>query len=165
MVGALARMNLAKDRLHPKTRDMLGETLNILPSTDIFRNNLAQAIEILHSIDDSIYILTNKKFEPEPAIKPVYKDSVGIGVIEAPRGTLYHKVHVGADGMVKEGEIIVPTGQNQINIEEDIHRLVEELVPNMEKEKIAFEIEKLIRAYDPCMSCASHFLKVNWIKS
>ncbi|OGD25217.1 hypothetical protein A2819_02490 [Candidatus Azambacteria bacterium RIFCSPHIGHO2_01_FULL_40_24] len=162
MVGSLARMNLAKDKLHPKTRETLGETLNIFPLTDIFKNNLAQAIEILHSVDDSIDILTNKKFEPEPVAKPLYKDSIGIGVIEAPRGTLYHKVHVGADGMVKEGEIIVPTGQNQINIEEDIYRLVEELVPNMEKEKIVFEIEKLIRAYDPCMSCASHFLKINW---
>jgi len=165
MVGALARMNLAKDRLHPKTKETLGLTLDIFPSTDIFHNNLAQAIEILDSINDSIDILSNKKFEPEPVTKPVYKEAIGIGVIEAPRGTLYHKVRVGADGMVKEGEIIVPTGQNQINIEEDIHRLVEELVPNMEKEKIAFEIEKLIRAYDPCMSCASHFLKVNWKKS
>ncbi len=165
MVGALARMNLAKDRLHPRTKETLGGILNVFPSTDIFQNNLAQAIEILHSIDDAIDILTNKTFAPEPIAKPIYKDAIGIGVIEAPRGTLYHKVHVGADGVVKEGEIIVPTGQNQINIEEDIYRLVEELAPNMEKEKIAFEIEKLIRAYDPCMSCASHFLKVNWKES
>lgn len=162
MVGALARMNLAKDRLHPQTKKTLGETLNIFPSTDIFQNNLAQAIEILHSVDESIDILNNVSFLPEAVTKPVYKESIGIGVIEAPRGTLYHKVHVGDDGTIKEGEIIVPTGQNQINIEEDIRRLVEELVPNMEKEKISFEIEKLIRAYDPCMSCASHFLKVNW---
>ena len=165
MVGALARMNLAKDRLHSKTKETLGEILNIFPSTDIFHNNLAQAIEILHSIDDSVDVLSNKKFEPEPITKPVYKEAIGIGVIEAPRGTLYHKIHVGADGIVKEGEIIVPTGQNQINIEEDISRLVEDLVLKMDKDKIAFEIEKLIRAYDPCMSCASHFLKVNWKKS
>lgn len=165
MVGSLARMNLAKDRLHPKTKEALSETLNIFPSTDIFHNNLAQAIEILHSIDDAIDILTNKTFTPEPVAKPVYKEAVGIGVIEAPRGTLYHKIRVGADGMVKEGEIIVPTGQNQINIEEDISRLVEDLVLKMDKDKIAFEVEKLIRAYDPCMSCASHFLKVNWKKS
>jgi len=165
MVGALARMNLAKDRLNSKTKETLAGILNIFPSTDIFHNNLAQAIEILNSIDDSIDILTNKIFAPEPLIKPIYKESVGIGVVEAPRGTLYHKIHVGDGGLIKEGEIIVPTGQNQINIEEDIFRLVEELVPNMPQEKIAFEIEKLIRAYDPCMSCAAHFLKLNWIES
>ncbi|MFH1129648.1 MAG: nickel-dependent hydrogenase large subunit, partial [Patescibacteria group bacterium] len=96
---------------------------------------------------------------------PVYKEAIGIGVVEAPRGTLYHKVYVGSDGLIKEGEIIVPTGQNQINIEEDIFQLVEQLIPSVPQEKIAFEIEKLIRAYDPCMSCAAHFLKINWIKS
>jgi coenzyme F420-reducing hydrogenase alpha subunit len=162
MVGALARMNLAKELLHPQTKKNLGKILNIFPSTDIFNNNLAQAIEILHSIDDSIEILSKNKFKPEEIIKKPYREAIGIGVIEAPRGTLYHKVALDANGIIKEGEIVIPTGQNQINIEEDIYRLVEELLPKMPKEKIGFEIEKLIRAYDPCMSCASHFLKVSW---
>ena len=162
MVGSLARLNLAKDKLHPRTKETLGATLDLFPSTDIYLNNLAQAIEILHSIDDTIEIFRAHEFAPEPVIKVPYKESVGIGVIEAPRGTLYHKVHVGADGVVKDGEIVVPTGQNQINIEEDIFRLVQELIPETPKDKIAFEVEKLIRAYDPCMSCAAHFLKVDW---
>jgi len=175
MVGALARVNLAKDKLHPKTRQSLGETLDLFPSTDIFHNNLAQAIEILHSVDESIDILTNNKFTPEPVIKSEMKNSngnVGIGVIEAPRGTLYHKIVLGDDGKVSEGEVVVPTGQNQVNIEKDVATLVNELLrkpefsdgSNSAKEKIAFEIEKLIRAYDPCMSCASHFLKIDWQK-
>ena len=171
MVGALARVNLAKDKLHPKTRDSLGDTLALFPSTDIFHNNLAQAIEILHSVDESIDILTNNKFATEPVIKAEAKDgAVGVGVIEAPRGTLYHKVVLGADGKVSEGEVVVPTGQNQVNIEKDVATLVNGLLEKPEysdgsdsaKEKIAFEIEKLIRAYDPCMSCASHFLKIDW---
>ena len=157
MVGALARMNLAKERLHNETKESLKETLDLFPSTDIYYNNLAQAIEILHSVDDTIEILENNEFKKEPLIKKPYKDGVGIGVVEAPRGTLYHKVEVGVDGIVKSGEIVVPTGQNQINIEEDIWRLVDELIPETPKEKIEYEIEKLIRAYDPCMSCAAHF--------
>ena len=88
-----------------------------------------------------------------------------VGVVEAPRGTLYHKVQLGADGLIREGEIVVPTGQNQINIEEDVGRLVEELLPRTPKETIVFEVEKLIRAYDPCMSCATHFLQVAWHES
>lgn len=164
MVGSLARINLAKDRLHPRTKESLGALLDMFPSTDIYHNNLAQAIEILHSIDDSIEILSTTTFTPEPVIKATPKDGIGIGVIEAPRGTLYHKVHINDKGIVIEGEVIVPTGQNQVNIEEDIWQLVEELLAkDTPKDKIGFEIEKLIRAYDPCMSCASHFLKVNWV--
>jgi coenzyme F420-reducing hydrogenase alpha subunit len=164
LVGALARMNLAKDKLRPDTRAAAKDALALFPSTDVFRNNLAQAIEILHSIDESVEILKNQIFSPEPVVKSAYRDAVGIGVVEAPRGTLYHKITLGADGIVKEGEVIVPTGQNQINIEQDIGRLVQELLPDAPKEKIESEIEKLIRAYDPCMSCAAHFLKVRWTK-
>uniref|UniRef100_A0A831Z151 Ni/Fe hydrogenase subunit alpha n=1 Tax=candidate division WWE3 bacterium TaxID=2053526 RepID=A0A831Z151_UNCKA len=165
MVGSLARMNLAKDKLHPRTKETLGKTLDLFPSTDIYRNNLAQAVEILHSLDDAVEILSTQNFSPEPIVKGTPREAVGIGVIEAPRGTLYHKYHLHPDGNVIEGEIVVPTGQNQINIEEDIYRLVQDLLPDTPKEKIAFEIEKLIRAYDPCMSCAAHFLKVDWQES
>jgi coenzyme F420-reducing hydrogenase alpha subunit len=162
MVGALARMNLAKDRLHPKTRASLDTTLAKFPSTDIFHNNLAQAVEILHSLDHAVEILTSRAFAPEPVVKKAYRNATGIGVIEAPRGTLYHKVTIDDTGTVVEGDIVVPTGQNQVNIEEDIYTLVNGLLPDTTKGKIEFEIEKLIRAYDPCMSCAAHFLKVDW---
>ena len=162
MVGALARLNLAKDLLHPRTKDSAKSALAIFPSTNIYHNNLAQAVEILRSIDDSIEILSSHEFVAEPIISKPPREAVGIGVVEAPRGTLYHKVELGSDGIVKRGEVIVPTGQNQINMEEDITRLVEDLLPAKSKEEIQFEIEKLIRAYDPCISCAAHFLKVKW---
>ena len=162
LVGALPRVNFNKDLLHPRTKADAASYLSLFPSQNIHHNNLAQAIEILHAVDDSIEILSHTKFNPEPIIKKPYKTSVGIGVIEAPRGTLYHKVELGADGVVTGGEIVVPTGQNQINIEEDIYTLVNSLLPKASKDEIADEIEKLIRAYDPCMSCASHFLKVDW---
>src|SRR3989338_1109520 len=166
MVGSLARINLAQDKLHPKTKESLKDVLKLFPSTDIFFNNLAQAIETLHSVDEAIDMLTNNKFVKEPLIKKPNRDAVGVGVIEAPRGTLYHKVHLMPDGNIKEGEVIVPTGQNQMNIERDIATLVDGiLIADTPKEKIELEIEKLIRAYDPCMSCASHFLKVKWDKA
>ena len=164
LVGSLARINIAKENLHPKTKESAAEALSLFPSTDIFHNNLAQAIEILHSIDESLDLLKNNEFVPEPVIKKPSRDAIGIGIVEAPRGTLYHKVVLGADGIIKEGEVIVPTGQNQINIEEDIGRLVEKLLAEgLAEDKIPMEIEKLIRAYDPCMSCGAHFLKVNWV--
>lgn len=162
MVGALARINLAKEFLNPRTKETAKSALAIFPSTNIFHNNLAQAIEILHSLDDAVEILSTYEFKPEPVITKPAQEGVGVGVIEAPRGTLYHKVEVGKDGIVKRGEVIVPTGQNQINIEEDIIKLVEKLLATKSKEEIQFEIEKLIRAYDPCLSCAAHFLKIKW---
>ena len=109
-------------------------------------------------------MLKNNTFVPEPIIKKPAREAVGVGVVEAPRGTLYHKVVLGADGIIREGEVIVPTGQNQINIEEGIGKLVEKLLAEgMTEDKIPMEIEKLIRAFDPCMSCGAHFLKVSWI--
>ena len=162
MIGALARLNLAKDLLHTNTKNDAKDALALFPSNDVFYNNIAQAIEILHALDDALDILRGATFVPEPIIKKPYREAVGIGVIEAPRGTLYHKVAVDAKGIVTAGEIVVPTGQNQINIEKDIRELVQDLLPDTPKEEIVHEIEKLIRAYDPCMSCASHFLKVQW---
>lgn len=162
MVGALARLNLAKENLHQKTKDSVPEILKKFPSTDIFHNNLAQAVEILHAIDHAVEILTANQFKPEPPIQKPPREAVGIGVVEAPRGTLYHRVELSADGKIRQGEIVVPTGQNQVNIEADIKQLVEGMLADKSKEEMAFEIEKLIRAYDPCMSCGAHFLKVRW---
>ena len=162
MVGALARMNLAKDLLHARTKSSLRGALDIFSSTDIFMNNVAQAIEILHCLDHAVEILQSNTITQEPIVKKAPRDAVGVGVVEAPRGTLYHQYHVRKDGVVTSGEVIVPTGQNQINIEEDIFVLVQNLLPDAAKEKIQLEVEKLIRAYDPCMSCAAHFLKVRW---
>jgi coenzyme F420-reducing hydrogenase alpha subunit len=165
MVGALARINLAKDKLHPETKKSATEALKLFPSTDIYHNNLAQAIEILHSIDESIDILSNNTFKQEPIVKMPMRAATGMGVIEAPRGTLYHKIVIDDKGIVLDGEVIVPTGQNQVNIERDVGVIVEDMLgkePDCDKGKINMEIEKLIRAYDPCMSCGAHFLKVKW---
>ena len=164
MVGALARLNISKENLNSKTKESAKEALKLFPSVNLFHNNLAQAIEILHSIDASIQIIDGiTEIKPEAPIKIIPKETIGIGVIEAPRGSLYYRLEINADGTVKKGEIIVPTGQNQIVIERAIYELVEDLLSkNTGQDKIIVEVEKLIRAFDPCMSCAAHFLKVKW---
>jgi coenzyme F420-reducing hydrogenase alpha subunit len=162
MVGALARMNLNKNNLDSNTKKDMSKFINVFPSKNIFHNNLAQAIEILHSIDHSIKILESSDFKEEPHTPIQVKEGDGVGLIEAPRGTLYYMLSVNKEGKIRFGNIIVPTAQNQINMERDIAQLVEKNI-DMEKKRLEFEIEKLIRAYDPCMSCASHFLRINWI--
>ena len=163
MTGALARLNLAKDRLHPRTRKDIAPYLSHFPSKNIFHNNLAQAIEVLHSIDSSIDIINTLELKPETPVSFTRKSGEGIGVIEAPRGILFYKLEVNSDGKIKTGQIIVPTGQNQIFIEKCIRLYLEKNIKKIEnKEKIEHEVEKIVRAFDPCMSCASHFLKFKY---
>ena len=163
VVGALARLNINKDTLHPKTRKDLAKYLDVFPSSNIFHNNLAQAIEIVHCIDSSIDLLESMEFKEEPKIVPKVKRSEGIGVMEAPRGTLYYNLKIDDAGKIEFADLVIPTSQNQIKMDIDIGALVQEkLDSGVDKEGIPLEIEKLIRAYDPCMSCATHFLTVKW---
>lgn len=162
MVGALARVNHSKDLLHPSTLKDASEAINKFPSNNVFHNNLAQAIEILHCIDESLDLLEkHKQFPQEEPATSKQTEGTGVGVIEAPRGILYHKLEI-KDKKVVKADIVVPTGQNQISMEKNLVGVVENNIYKR-KEKIAFEIEKLIRAYDPCISCATHFLKIRWI--
>jgi sulfhydrogenase subunit alpha len=161
MVGALARMNLNKDALHTKTKTDAAGALAVFPSNNIFHNNLAQAIEILHAIDASADLINRYEAHPEKPLPFQSKEATGIGFIEAPRGGLFHRVTMTGEGKVSKSKVIVPTGQNQIGIERAIRDFVQENVEKP-KEELQTEIQKLIRAYDPCMSCATHFLKLRW---
>lgn len=166
MVGALARLNLNRDKLHANTQKDAKKYLSVFPSYNIYHNNLAQAIEILHSIDHSIEILENTEFKKEPIIKSVKQDGEGVGVIEAPRGTLYYWFKI-KDGKVVKADLATPTAQNLLNMSEDLKQFVIVVCHSGDPAKaweniIKKQAEKIIRAYDPCMSCASHFLKINW---
>lgn len=163
LVGALARINLNKSNLHPNTKQDAKKYLKVFPSNNVFHNNLAQVIEIMHAIDTSIEIIKTTKFVPEEPIKAEFKDCEGIGVIEAPRGTLLYRLDLNSEGKVNTGDIVTPTQQNQINIELDVKELVQNKLDTLTKEEITYELEKLIRSYDPCISCATHFLRVNWV--
>lgn len=161
MVGAIARMNLNKGSLHTDTRKDAAKYISAFPSKNIYHNNLAQAIEVLHCMDHSIELLEANEFKEENSVEVKIIEGEGIGLLEAPRGTLYYRISVAATGKTVFGDIIVPTQQNQVGMEKSVVELVE---ANIEKDRnaIEYEIEKLLRAYDPCMSCASHFLKINW---
>lgn len=161
MVGALARLNLNKENLHINTKKDMAKYLAVFPSNNIYHNNLAQAIEIMHSVDHSIEILEKAEFKKEEVVKPEKLDGEGVGVIEAPRGTLYYWLGIN-QGKVRYANLVIPTAQNLINLREDIRQIVPDLI-NQGEEVIRKEVEKIIRAYDPCMSCASHFLKINWL--
>jgi coenzyme F420-reducing hydrogenase alpha subunit len=164
LVGSLARLNLNKDLLNSRTQKDLEPYLTVFPSNNIFHNNLAQAIELLQVVDDALDILKNLNLieEKPPVVR--FKEGVGVGVIEAPRGILYHYAKIDGNGMIADYDVIVPTAQNQINIENDLKKYFQE---NLDKDEETLKLgaEKIIRAYDPCMSCATNFLKITFNRS
>lgn len=164
LVGSLARMNLNRDFLHERTKSDLAEFLKVFPSNNIYHNNLAQAIEILECVDDAIDILKTITIIPEKPIRKPPVAGTGVGIIEAPRGILYHMAKVDDKGMIQDYDVIVPTAQNQIQIENDLKKYFNENL-DKDQEVLHVDAEKIIRAYDPCMSCATNFLKIDWIKA
>lgn len=163
LVGSLARLNFNKDLLNARTAKDAADYLSVFPSNNIHHNNLAQAIEILQCVDDAIDILKTIKIVDEKPIRKPPQAGLGVGVVEAPRGILYHMAKVNEKGMIIDYDVIVPTAQNQISIEDDLKKYFNE---NLDKDEntLRLEAEKIIRAYDPCMSCATNFLKIEWIR-
>lgn len=163
LAGSLARLNFNKDLLNPRTKKDSEKYLEAFPSKNIHHNNLAQAIEILQCVDDAIDILKSIKIVDEKPVKFEKRAGVGVGVVEAPRGTLYHMAKVNEKGIMEDYDVIVPTSQNQISIEKNLKKYFGDNLDKPENE-LKLEAEKIIRAYDPCMSCATNFLKIDWIR-
>jgi len=153
-VGAIARVNLFKDRLSPKARE-LAEQFKF-PSYNPFYNLIAQAVELVHYAEEGLEIATElSKTIKDEKVEKVVRAGTGVGVVEAPRGTLFHEYTVDANGIVREANIITPTAQNVQNIEEDLYALLSKNM-NKPREELVRLTEALLRAYDPCFSCSTH---------
>lgn len=158
LVGAIARVNLREvTDFHPKTQQAIKELGIKLPLTNSFKNNLAQAIEVLHFLEEIEQSLVGYLYGHKERIKIPYRVNAGtgIGAVEAPRGTLYHMYEFDKDGIVKNCDIITPTVQNLTNLEDDANEYLRQnktvTIPRRER-----ELEMLIRAYDPCITCSVH---------
>jgi sulfhydrogenase subunit alpha len=171
MTGALARINNSKDRLSPSVQQQIKKHNIKLPSSNLFLNNLAQALEILHWLERAIEILENNTFKNEPLVKPHFQSGQktrGIGAIEVPRGILFHDYTFNEKGVLEKANIITPTVQNLADMEINVRTYLNQILkknPQKKKEALILEIEKMIRAFDPCFSCSTHFLKVKWEES
>lgn len=169
MLGSMSRINNNYNELDNETKEILDITLKkmnlSLPLKNPFHNLIAQAIEILESRNRALkYIENLPKFKIENN-KIKLKSGEGVSCVEAPRGILFHEYKTDKNGIITYCNIITPTAQNLNMMESDITLLVNNLLlKNKDKENIIKEIEKLIRAYDPCFSCSTHFLEVDWNK-
>ena len=174
MVGALARLNNNYPHLSDKAKDAAARLGLSLPCTNPFMNNAAQVVESVHCIYDSLRLLDllfeNPSFSgTESNSAPIRMDKIpiraglGVGVVEAPRGTLYHEYGVDERGIIQSVNCIIPTAQNLANIEKDIRAIVP-MILGLPKEEIERTLEMLTRAYDPCISCSTHFLEVKFVE-
>lgn len=163
MVGALARFNLGYDKLTPLAR-RLADSFGLRPvNCNSFMNNIAQLVESAHSLEDSMRLidelladgLKEEHFEIEPAA------GRGVSAIEAPRGILFHEYEYDEAGHCVNANCIIPTNQNHGNIQRDMEALLPTLLDKSEKD-IELGLEMLVRAYDPCISCSTHFLQVKF---
>ena len=159
LVGPLARVGLNIDRLSPTARRLADEVGITWPCMNPFRSIVARALEMVHAYEESLEILRDYQ-PPRPAqIEYTYRDSVGCAATEAPRGLLYHRYEIDADGKVREAKIVPPTSQNQAQIEMDLRRWVPQCI-SRDDALLSRQCENLIRCYDPCISCSTHFLKI-----
>ena len=166
MVGALARWNNNHDRLCELSLTAAA-ALGLKPGCcNPYMNTIAQVVEAAHCAVDSIAIidkLLKSGLKDEQPNQDPTRYGTGIGATEVPRGILYHEYAYDRQGRVRAANCVIPTGQNLANIDDDMKKLVPEII-DKSKEEITLHLEMLVRAYDPCISCSVHMLDVDFIE-
>jgi sulfhydrogenase subunit alpha len=164
MVGSMARLFFFGDRLGRQARILFEQSPLARGKTCTLLNNLAQAIEIVEAIEramEVIGILSDQHFTAEtlPNMEPYVKAGRGTGAVECPRGTLYHYYELDDKGTILSADMITPSAQNTARIELDIRSVVEQQMDE-EPALLQTNLETLVRAYDPCNTCATHMVQV-----
>jgi len=167
MVGALARINLNGECLHPLAKGIYRKLGWKMPEYNTFRNIAAQAVEVVHFLEEAKLLLDDladslseeksliRKLGLIAEANPSGKDAYGCDAVEAPRGTLYHSYRINRDGILTDCQIITPTVMYLKNMEEDLKKYLPG-IKSLPEKKRAMKIRALIRAYDPCIACATH---------
>jgi coenzyme F420-reducing hydrogenase alpha subunit len=163
MVGALARFNLNAARLSPLAAK-LAAAFGLEPvNCNSYMNSVAQIVECAHSVEDSVRLIDELLAEglEEERLDVRPRAGRGVGAVEAPRGILFHDYEYDADGRCVNANCVIPTNQNHGNIQRDMEALLPALLGREERE-IELALEMLVRAYDPCISCSTHMLRVRF---
>lgn len=158
LVGPLARLNLNLDRLPPPVRRVLDAAGVRLPSYNMFHSIVARAVEIHYAVHEAIRCL--EVYEPAEQSAAAFQPRAGSGsaVTEAPRGVLWHHYEIDEQGRIVDARIVPPTSQNQSCIEADLRKSLEAYGLDRPAADLRAFAEQIIRNYDPCISCATHFL-------
>jgi coenzyme F420-reducing hydrogenase alpha subunit len=158
LLGPTARVALAGATLHPLAAEALRATgLGDELRTNVFRSIVARSVELLHALAEASDIIEAYRRPATALERWVARPGVGAWATEAPRGLLFHRYEIGEDGLVRNAQIVPPTSQNQAAIEHDL-ALFAPSVLSLPRAELTHQLEQLIRSYDPCISCATHFL-------
>jgi coenzyme F420-reducing hydrogenase alpha subunit len=166
-VGALSRFNNNHAQLNDRGKSAAKALGLENPCYNPFANNLAQTVEIAHCFDEAVRLADQllgmdlSEATLAPVVTP--KAGRGIGITEVPRGALVHDYTYDEQGICIKANCIIPTGMNLGNIDRDMQKYVPEVINSRSQEQIAHDLEMLVRAYDPCISCSVHLLKVRWV--
>ncbi len=166
-VGPMARYNLSFAQLSPLTQQVARELHFDRQVKNPFQSIVVRALELVYACDEALRVVT--EYEPSgpafaevpaTALREGAADRVGMACTEAPRGLLYHRYAVRADGSISEAKIVPPTSQNQKTIEQDLRSFVAAQL-HLPRPELVHRCEQVVRNYDPCISCATHFLTLS----
>jgi sulfhydrogenase subunit alpha len=159
-VGALARVNLNYSQL-PKVAKQAAESAGFrVPCRNPFKSILARAMEMVFALDEALRIVSVYEPPASPRFAVPVRAGAGCAITEAPRGSLYNRYGFDENGILQYVLIVPPTSQNQKRIEEDLWKFLPPLT-SLPTSELTKHCEQLVRSYDPCISCATHFLRVN----
>lgn len=158
LTGPLARVNLNWAQLPEVVRDNALAAGLTFPARNMFHSIVARAIEIHFSVVEAIRLLCDYRPTQTPNLRVVPRAGEGFGCTEAPRGILWHHYRTDAQGIIEFARIVPPTSQNQARIEEDLRSSLIQFGLDQPADALRLLSEQIIRNYDPCISCATHFL-------
>jgi coenzyme F420-reducing hydrogenase alpha subunit len=157
--GPMARFNLNFEKLRPIAKQAAADAGIAGLCRNPFKSIIVRSVEALHACDEALAIIDGYEMPDRPALEVQPRAATGYGATEAPRGSLYHRYRIDDDGVILDAKIVPPTSQNQKTIESDLWRFVPPRI-DLPNDKLAWQCEQAIRNYDPCISCATHFLNL-----
>jgi len=160
LVGPLARYNLNYDQLTPIAQEAAREAGLGRTCHNPFKSIVVRAVELVEAVEVARQLVTDYERPAKPAVPVTARAGRGTGVSEAPRGLLYHRYSVTPDGLIADAKIVPPTSQNQRAIEGDLADFVGRHL-DLDDQALTWQCEQAIRNYDPCISCATHFLRLD----
>jgi coenzyme F420-reducing hydrogenase alpha subunit len=159
LVGPLARFNLNFEKLPASAKEAATSVGLKPPVLNPFRSIVVRAVELVFACDEALRIIREYEQPEKPRVDAKPRAGVGQAITEAPRGILYHRYALDEDGMILAARIVPPTSQNQKRIEDDLREFAAQVVA-WPLEEATWKCEQAIRNYDPCISCATHFLNL-----
>ncbi|PPD44469.1 MAG: Ni/Fe hydrogenase subunit alpha [Methylocystis sp.] len=160
LTGPLARYNLCFDQLSPLARQVSDEIGLGRQCRNPYRSIMVRAVEVVYACDEALRVMEFYEEPDRPYVDVEPRAGVGYAATEAPRGMLYHRYHLDEAGLITDAQIVPPTSQNQASVEEDLVDFVGSFL-DLPDEQLQHRCELTVRNYDPCISCATHFLRLD----